>query len=223
MSTVSETNNPYSILGPKASGSSSASSAQEASATFMKLLTTQLKNQDPLNPMDNSQFTSQLAQLNTLEGVLNLNKTMEAFGAQFSASQMLNAVGMIDRQILVEGSSFSFDGTNKVSAAFDVANGGADTAKVLVYNEAGEVVDEIELSNPSGRNFFEWDGLNEDGDPHPAGKYRFEVTASKGADTVATRMLTYHRVESIEKASDGTLYAIANGQPIKISDIREVI
>ena len=222
MPTVQSTN-PYDVLGLGDKKSSEKSTAQEATDSFMQLLTAQLKNQDPLNPMDNAQFTSQLAQLNTLEGILNLNKTLDGFAEQFGASQMLNAVGMLDRHVLVQGSSFNFDGTNGVSAAFDVAASGADAAKVSVYNEAGEVVDEIELTNPQGRNFFEWDGLNADGEAFPAGKYRFEVTASKEGKTVATRMLTYQKVESIEKANDGTIYAIVNGSPIKVSDIREII
>lgn len=223
MSTVNGvSDNPFAQWSKDASKAAN-DSMKETGDMFMTLLLAQLQNQDPTNPMDNSQMTAQLAQINTVEGINKLNSSLLAFADQFSASQMLNAVNMIDRQILVSGNRLEFDGTNKMAAAFSIPSGSADRAVISIKDSTGTVVDTIELDNPSTNNFFEWDGLKDDGTPHPAGEYSFSVEATKEGNKVDTAMYAYQKITSVERDGTGAIYVIANGVPVKLSDISEVI
>ena len=83
------------------------SDAEKSQDRFLKLLVAQLNNQDPMNPMDNAQMTSQMAQINTVTGIQQLNDTMKSMATQFSAMQMLQGASMVGRDVLIEGNSLS--------------------------------------------------------------------------------------------------------------------
>ncbi|MFM8767622.1 MAG: flagellar hook assembly protein FlgD, partial [Rubrivivax sp.] len=85
------------------SKSSIATSNEESGDRFLKLLVTQLKNQDPMNPMDNAQLTTQMAQINTVSGIQQLNETIKGMATQFGAMQVLQGAAMVGRDVLTEG------------------------------------------------------------------------------------------------------------------------
>src|SRR4051812_35941700 len=95
---------------PATTGDSGADSVQGQTDKFMTLLVTQLKNQDPLNPMDNAQLTSQLAQLQTVTGVNKLNETLNTLKASYQSSEAMQATSLIGHGVLVEGSKVSLSG-----------------------------------------------------------------------------------------------------------------
>ena len=113
MTTVDQTTST-SAMGLAQTGANSASTAQGLQDQFLKLLVTQLKNQDPLNPMQNAELTSQLAQISTVEGITNLKNTMLAISGQIDVSQSMNAVSMIGKGVLIPGT--------KVKVGVDSAN-----------------------------------------------------------------------------------------------------
>ncbi|MEK9817464.1 MAG: flagellar hook assembly protein FlgD, partial [Limnobacter sp.] len=143
---------------------------------FMSLLVAQLKNQDPLAPMDNAQVTSQMAQLNTVTGINTLNATMQGVAASINANQTVQATSMLGRAVLTEGNDLKLvDG--KAVGSLEL-NQSADILRVKVLDAGANVVRTIELGPQSkGTHEFEWDGKSSDGSTLPAGNYKFEIEA----------------------------------------------
>jgi flagellar basal-body rod modification protein FlgD len=180
------------------SGGTAASGDAGSADRFLKLLVTQLQNQDPLNPMDNAELTSQMAQINTVVGLENVNKSVQALSTQFLQMQALQGATLIGRDVTVEGNKLTIDAKGRAEAGFVLA-GPADNVRVEVLNGAGQVVDTIQLgAQDSGRHGFEWDASK-----HPdAAGYTFRVSATLGAAAVAATPLMLDRVTSV--ALDGT-------------------
>ena len=102
--TIAAVQNTTTSTSSTASSGLGATSAADLSNQFMTLLVTQLRNQDPMNPMDNAQVTSQLAQLSTVDGINKMNDSLTALAAQFQASQALQGASLIGHQVLAQGS-----------------------------------------------------------------------------------------------------------------------
>ncbi|HEX4917745.1 MAG TPA: flagellar hook assembly protein FlgD [Limnobacter sp.] len=189
---------------------------------FMSLLVAQLKNQDPLAPMDNSQVTSQMAQLNTVTGIQNLNATMENMAAQFSANQTVQATSMLGRAILTEGNDIRLADGN---AAGSIELGqSADTLQVNVLDAQANVIRTLDLG-PQGKGVheFTWDGKDATGASMPNGNYKFEVVAkAAGKDAVVTP-LTLSVVQGVRNAgAEGSKLLTSNGEEVSFSDIKQV-
>jgi flagellar basal-body rod modification protein FlgD len=167
---------------------------------FLKLLVTQMQNQDPLNPMDNAQLTSQLAQINTVNGIEKLNTTVQGLNGQFLQMQALQGAALVGKDVTVKGDGLSIAGGSGVGG-FELA-GKADQVKVEVLSPAGRVVETLSLGAlNAGRHGFEWASGNvPEGEP-----YRFRVTATLGGAAVAHTPLARDRVESVSTNSDGSL------------------
>jgi flagellar basal-body rod modification protein FlgD len=164
---------------------------------FLKLLVTQLQNQDPLNPMDNAELTSQMAQINTVTGIEKVNTSVMALTAQIVQMQALQGASLVGRDVTVTGNQLTFDGTT-AEAGFALA-GPADAVQVDILDGAGKVVESIPLgAQESGRHGFEWDAAKY---PDAAG-YTFRVTATLGTVAVEATPLMLDRVQSV--GLDGT-------------------
>src|SRR3954453_16603838 len=136
---------------------------KQASATaglqdrFLKLLVTQMKNQDPLNPMDNAQVTSQLAQISTVSGIDKLNQTMSAMSSSFLASQSLQASGLIGHHVLAPGNDVLL--VSGAGSAGVELPGAADKVTVTVRGAGGEILKTINMgAQDAGIRTFSWDG-----------------------------------------------------------------
>jgi len=171
----------------------SATSGQTASAdSFLKMLVAQMQNQDPLNPMDNAQITSQMAQINTVTGVAQLNTTVQGLSSQFVQMQALQGASLVGRDVIVPG--------NKMSIASGVGQGGfeltsaADAVKVEVLNAGGHVVDTVQLGAQSaGDHSFDWDATKAGTDTN----LTFRVTATLGATTLTSTPLMRDTVTAV--------------------------
>ncbi|MDR0226271.1 MAG: flagellar hook assembly protein FlgD [Burkholderiaceae bacterium] len=206
--TTSKTNTSNSVTDPNA-----------AQDRFLKLLVAQLNNQDPMNPMDNAQMTSQMAQINTVTGIQQLNQTMASMSSQFTAMQVLQGTQMIGRTVLTEGNTLGVGKDNKYTAAFDLADQSA-SLKVQITTASGELVDTIDLgSGTAGRNYFTWDGSNYKGD---ASQLRYNVVATNADKAVSTTTLSPHAVLATG-ASDGKLtLELDDGTSIAYSAVKAV-
>ena len=114
------------------SGAKTDSAADPAAAQdrFLKLLVAQLNNQDPMNPLDNAQMTSQIAQINTVTGIQQLNDTVKGLASQFAAQQLMQGSAMVGRQVLVEGNSLAVDSASGLAGgAFDLAGSAASVKR----------------------------------------------------------------------------------------------
>ena len=167
---ISGVNNTSAALNQSAK--SSGTDAQSMQDQFLTLLVAQLQNQDPTNPMDNAQMTSQMAQISTVSGIEKLNSTVESVTSQFASMQMLQGVSMIGHTVLSAGNHLGLaakeaeDGTKHLTgtAAFDL-DASASNVTVTITDANGKLVDTIEMGSANaGRNYFTWDGSDYTGE-----------------------------------------------------------
>ena len=200
---------------------------------FMTLLVTQLKNQDPMNPLDNAQLTSQLAQLSTVTGVNKLNTTLESLKSSYQASEAMQATNLIGHGVLVEGNTIQLTG-GKAILGVDLASG-ADNVQVIVTDPStGKDVQTIELgAQAAGTIPIAWDGVvdptkvNADGTGVALkdGKYLFRVVATQGADTLKdAKALSFDSVASVTtSAANGVKLNLPVKGVVSMADIRQIL
>ena len=171
-------------------GVSSMAGAQDR---FLKLLVAQLNNQDPMNPMDNAQMTSQMAQINTVTSVQQVNDTLKSLSTQLSSLQMLQGSSLVGHDVLVAGSTLALDSGGKTSGAVDL-DSRADSVKIDILSAGGQVVDTIDMgAQGAGRHDFDWDASG-----HLAtGTPTFRVTATLGDTKVTNTTLARDKVVSV--------------------------
>ena len=202
--------------------SNAAGSVGETEERFMKLLVAQMKNQDPMNPLDNAQVTSQLAQLSTVTGVNKLNTTLESLQASMLSSQTLEAAGMIGHGVLVPGSSIALSGSQAI-LGIDLA-GAADAVKVTVRDAAGKAVYTMDLgAQPTGIVPVAWDGSTDSGTKAADGKYTFEVEATSAGQSVGAATLSFGEVTSVTSATSGVNLNVPDIGAVKLADIRQIL
>jgi len=209
---------------------STTNSIQSAQNQFMTLLTTQMKNQDPLNPMDNAQVTSQLAQLSTVTGINQVNASINAMNSNFQASQSLQAANMIGHGVLVPGNSVALTTTTNASGVSSTAGvlglnlpQNITSGKVSITNAAGQVVKTIDLGSMSqGVQTVSWDGSTDAGGAAPAGTYSYSVTAASGASAVTPTKLEFGMVSSVSSGSQGVTLNLANLGAAAMSSVVQI-
>jgi flagellar basal-body rod modification protein FlgD len=190
---------------------------------FLKLLVTQLNNQDPLNPLDNAQLTSQLAQMSTVSGIEKLNSAFQSLLAQSGSSQVLQSASLIGRTVLVPGNDLALTPGATVPFAVDVT-GAAETVKVSITNAAGEVVRNFDLGAlPPGVKTLAWDGLADSGAPVAAGVYTVNVGALGTGSAVAANALTYAKVSSVAQQGNGVSLDLGEGRKASLSDVKLIL
>jgi flagellar basal-body rod modification protein FlgD len=176
---------------------------------FLTMLIAQLKNQDPLNPLDNAQLTSQLAQISTVQGIERLNTTLAALAGSFQAGQSLQAAGLVGRQVLVTGDRMELSAAG-ARAAFSLPQS-VDHLTISVTDASGSVVHRVELgAQAAGTQIFEWDGMADSGARAVDGIYRFEIGARANGTAVTAETLSLGRVDSVTQAPGGTGGTILN-------------
>jgi flagellar basal-body rod modification protein FlgD len=174
--------------GSTASATSAALGSTMDQADFLKLLTTQLQAQDPTNPMDNSQFVSQLAQFSQLASMQDLNTSVNNLSGQITSSlqtsQVLGSVGLVGRHVLVPSASLSYAGST-VSGAVGVTDTASDV-QLVIKDGSGKVVRTLDLgAQQSGLANFSWDGTDDGGNPLPVGDYSI-TAADQGGNALST-------------------------------------
>lgn len=192
---------------------------------FLTLLVTQLKNQDPLNPMDNAEVTSQIAQLSTVNGIQQLNDTLLALSGQMDMSQSLQAAGLIGKDILFPGAKVSV-GEGGAATAFGVdLMSGAAHSTVTIRDSTGKAVRALSLDAlDAGVYPLAWDGKDAAGAVVPQGAYSVSVEASDAAGRpVSAEALTYGHVGSVGYTTAGLKLNLATGDRISLLDIRQVM
>ena len=200
---------------------------------FMTLLVTQLKNQDPMNPLDNAQLTSQLAQLSTVTGVNKLNTTLESLKASYQSSEALQATNMIGHGVLVEGDYVNLQsGKGIMGVSLDSA---ADNVQLIVTDpRTGKDVQTINMgARAAGTIPVAWDGVidpanvNADGTPVTLkdGKYLLRVVATRGEEVLKdAKALSFDSVASVTtSAKDGVKLNLPTKGVVSMADIRQIL
>lgn len=186
---------------------------------FLKLLVAQLNNQDPMNPLDNAQMTTQMAQINTVTALQTLNQTVQSMATQFSTMQQIQGTSLIGRSVLSQGDRMSFtDKTGK--ATFELA-GAASDVKVDIVTPGGVVVDSVDMgAQDSGRHSLEWDASKYQGNK---ADLRFRVTATNGQTAVKATTLTQSQVTATGSKSGALTLTLDNGSTVNYADVLGVI
>ena len=189
---------------------------------FLKLLVEQLKNQDPLNPMESTEFTSQLAQFSSLEQLTNMNESLEYLQLYQSSINNAQAVGFIGKTVKATGDSIIVKDGSSNQLQFDLA-GDAETVNITIYDASDNLVKTINCGSlGDGEQSIEWDGTNDDGETVSDGTYTFVVSAADaGGETIEAS--TYMTVEVTGVTfKEGNAYLLAGDIEISMSDVIEV-
>ncbi|MDP2962725.1 MAG: flagellar hook assembly protein FlgD [Sulfurimicrobium sp.] len=206
-----------------ATTSPSRTAAQESEDRFLKLLVTQMQNQDPLNPLDNAEVTSQMAQLSTVTGINQLNDAVKAISESFLAGQSLQAASLIGHGVMIPG--------KRLELANGVAYGGVDLPQAVdklslnVKDASGAVVYTTDLGaqNAAGTIPFQWDGVTDSGSAAPDGAYTFEVAAEQGGKKVDVAALEVGQVASVSLGLQGATLNVIGLGPVAMSQVKQIL
>ncbi|MFZ5520264.1 MAG: flagellar hook assembly protein FlgD [Pseudomonadota bacterium] len=219
MAAVSSTTSTTSTASLTSSTTTSDQSTVDATADrFLKLLVAQMKNQDPLNPMDNAEVTTQMAQINTVSGIAQLNQTMTSLGDSFTQSQLLQGAALVGRSVLVEGNKLVAGEDGTASAGFELSSK-ASSVTVEVLSANGTVMDTVNLgSQDAGQHGFTWkpaSGVSTD-------EVTFRVVAKNGGTSVPATPLNVDLVTSVSNESGSLTLQLQNNGPLAYNKIKSV-
>ncbi len=188
---------------------------------FLKLLVAQINNQDPLNPLDSAQMTSQLAQLNTVQGINKLSTQLDSLLGDVSASQSLQASSLVGHTVLAPATSLTLaDGQAIGGIELPEA---ADTVTVTIKDASGTVVHTTSLgSQAAGITPFVWDGTTDTGTAAAAGSYGFSVEAKAGGSKVVANALSAGVVSSLTPGSDGGSVYVSGIGNTTVSQLKQI-
>ncbi|MDH1010628.1 flagellar hook assembly protein FlgD [Pseudomonas nicosulfuronedens] len=196
MSINTDNTTSNSVLTSLNAGSKSSSSTTETGTSalgkdsFLQLLVTQLNNQNPLDPQDNTEFVSQLAQFSSLESMQNLDTTLGTFYSSFQSSQALQASSLVGRSVIVNSSKVQVDDPSAGVNGTLVMPSGGDGVTLKIYDDSGDLVRTVDMGSQKAGNIdFKWDGKDDSGELVGAGTYTVKATAS--LDGTSTALTTY--------------------------------
>ncbi|HIH2655433.1 TPA: flagellar hook assembly protein FlgD [Burkholderia cenocepacia] len=204
--------------------STNGTSASDLQATFLKLLVTQLQNQDPTSPVDSSQMTSQLAQINTVSGIAQLNTSLTSLSTQLAAGQQTQAALLIGTNVLARGNSVAVKGGAASPFGVSLANS-VSNLTITVKNSAGAVVDTINAGAQSaGTVPFNWTPTDAAGNALPDGTYTVSASYTNSAGTPqAATTLAAATVQSVVKQADGTAgLVLSNGTTVGLTQVASI-
>jgi flagellar basal-body rod modification protein FlgD len=207
--------------GASQSGPLATSSASQIQDRFLTLLVTQLKNQDPLQPMDNAQITTQLAQISTVGGINTLNDTVAGLAAALSANQTMSSSAMIGRQVLAPGAGLTL-AQGRAAGAFELAEP-ADRVALSIVGPAGNVVRRLELGpSKGGLQAFSWDGKADDGRAAQDGAYTFSIAAASGDKPLGATSYSIGTVTGIAVTGKDPTVIVDGLSEVRFADIKRI-
>ncbi|MFZ9103183.1 MAG: flagellar hook assembly protein FlgD [Burkholderiaceae bacterium] len=196
-----------------------ATSTSDLQSNFLRMLTVQLQNQDPMNPMESAEMTSQLAQLNMVDGIGSMNKNLTSLIAQMQAADFMSQAGTVGKSALVEGSEMSYDGQSLMVMASNFASP-VTSAVANVYDAAGNLILKTEMGpQTSGIKHFYWDGIDSNGQQVAAGNYRVEVVGKDGEASKVAQTYVASPVVAVGRSGNDIRLTLADGREIASSGV----
>ena len=221
-SSTNSTNDILANLGLAQSAQKTPANQQLGQTDFLNLMLTQLKNQDPLKPMESSEFLGQLAQFSTVSGIGNLQTSFASLASSLTSNQGLQAASLVGRSALAASSSMTIGAGQSVDGAVDLPS---DTGGVLIQvsDAYGQPVRTIQLgAQQSGLASFTWDGRDSNGAPVPAGDYSFSAAFQSGSTSQAADTLLSSPVDSVLLDSSGFKVELRGIGQLPFSAVREI-
>ncbi len=212
------------------SSSLTGSNAADLQSSFLTLLVAQLKNQDPTNPMENNELTSQLAQISTVSGIEKLNTTLGSISGQIDNSQSLQASNLIGHGVMIPGTTVlagtgSEEGAVTTTTPFGVElQQAADKVTATITDKNGAVVRTIDIGElTAGVHSFTWDGTLTDGSTAPNGSYNVAISASNGGTQLVAQPLQFALVQGVIRGNSGNTLDLGTYGTTTLDEVRQII
>ncbi len=190
---------------------------------FLKLMTAQLKNQDPFSPVDNTQMVAQMAQMSATSGIADMNSTLKAIAAKLNATSSSDAMGYVGKTVLTEGGTAYPRSSGGIAGAIEL--GAAATDVVVNISDAnGQVLRTLSLGEQAGGTVnYDWDGKTAAGTDAGAGPFTVEVAAANNGATVAAKSLVWAPVESVSTPASGNpVLSVTGLGAVQLSAVRSI-
>ena len=202
----------------KSSGSTSLGQAD-----FLKLMTAQLKNQDPFSPVDNTQMVAQMAQFSSLAGITDMNSTLKAISDKLGATSASDAMAYVGRTVLTEGNVAYGRTSGGIAGAVEL-DAAATDVNVTIEDASGQVLTTRHLgAQPKGTVNYDWDGKTDGGADAGPGPFKVTVSAANGGSTVASRGLVWSPVAAVSMPGSGSPVLTLPGLgQVPISAVRQI-
>ena len=191
---------------------------------FINLMVTQLRNQDPFEPLQSGEFIGQLAQFGTVSGISELQNSVSDLASSLISNQTLQATNLIGKNALVHSDNLSLKEGESIKGAI-ATNAPANNVTVSIFDAAGNLVQTLPLGVVNeGLKDFEWDGTDASGNQAPEGNYFLSVVGAQGEDNIALDTFAYKKIESISlgESTNSIRLNIENGGELKISEILKI-
>ena len=191
---------------------------------FLKLFTTQLQNQNPLDPVKNEAFVAQLAQFSQLEATTNMSTSLNSMVSSMSGERMLSGAALIGKKVAVPDAPAILKNGQPIESTLTLANG-ADAVRFDVLNAKGESVRNKVLGpQTAGSVNWAWDGLDDAGNALPEGSYSIKAQVANQGQITPGSVMTLSTVRSItQNATDGSLtLEVDGGKSIALSAVQRV-
>ena len=207
------------------SGNSSitGNNAADLQSSFLTLLVAQLKNQDPTNPLQNNELTTQLAQISTVSGIEKLNTTLGSVSGQLTNNQSVQASALIGHGVMIPGSKIlaGSEATTPFGVELQQA---ADKVTATITDNTGKVVRTLEIGGlTAGVHTVTWDGTATDGTTVPDGAYNVAINASNGGTQLVAQPLNFALVNGVTLSNGKTLLDLGTYGNSTLDDIRQII
>lgn len=191
--------------------------------SFLTLMLTQLQNQDPVDPMDNGEFLSQLAAFETASGIRDLEDSFVVLADALTANQTLQSAALVGRDVIAQTNSAVLAEGESVSGRVPL-EGAVDDLTVEISDPGGAVVRRLTLGAQAGVTEFEWDGRDDAGALMPAGTYAVSASATAGDEAYTAPVEIATRVDSVLLGGTGgeVELALANGETVPVSQVKEI-
>lgn len=201
--------------------------SQELQNSFLKLLVAQLKNQDPTNPMQNNELTSQLAQISTVQGIERLNTSIGSISGQIDSSRSLQATSLIGRGVMIPGNTIlagSKEGVMSTTPFGIELERSADSVTATITDKGGAIVRKIDIGSlKAGVHNFTWDGSLASGSFAPDGAYNVTLAASNGGETLVSTALTFALVNGVTRGAKGPELDLGLSGTTTLDNVRQIL
>jgi flagellar basal-body rod modification protein FlgD len=208
--------------------STTSSSSTLDKNAFLKLMIAQLKNQDPLDPLDGTEYSAQLAQFSSLEQLTNLNDSMtQSINANYLLTQSINntlIATLVGSDVKVSGSKIDYSGQDSIELSYNLPSN-ASEAYVNIYNSDGTLVRTISCDNlNSGESKLSWDFTDNNGNKLPEGSYTAEIKAKDSAtgNDLEASLFKYGSIDAVKFSDNGTILVV-DDMEYQLSDVVEIL
>ena len=222
MSVVNQTQNVLAGMSGTSQTEANRKANEDAKNQFLTLLTTQLRNQDPLNPMENAEVTSQLAQMSTVDGIERLNGLFQKFLDGQDSAEAMQAAALVGRGVLVPGKGMILTDAGGIGG-FEL-NQPADKVVLSIKDANGLEVTQIELRDvEAGSHNYVWDGTTRDGSEAAEGRYSVSISATLGGEDVGAKELEFGQVSGVIRGPRGTDLQVGALGIYTFDDIKQIL